>query len=181
MYPEFIEIQGKEYKIDTDYRIALACFRAINDEEISDTERSIAIVTLLLGKDFPFELIGDAVDKCATYLRCGRENNQEESEIDMDYEQDKGYLMASFMSCYHIDINREKMHWWAYNDYIEGFKEDDVLSRVRYIRNLDLNEIKDSKERESIIKAKKQVELKRKKTLEEIEADKMWEKLLKGE
>ena len=34
MYPEYMTIQGKDYKINTDYRVALACFKAINDTEI---------------------------------------------------------------------------------------------------------------------------------------------------
>ena len=64
MYPEYMEIDGKDYKINTDYRVALACFRAINDDEINDTERSLAIITLLLGEDFPFGLMNLAIPKC---------------------------------------------------------------------------------------------------------------------
>lgn len=181
MYPEYMTIQGKDYKINTDYRVALACFKAINDTEIDDTSRMLAVVTLLLGKDFPLELVSEALDKCGVYLRCGKEKNPEDNEIDMDYEQDKGYLMASFMSRYHIDINKEKLHWWAYNDLIMGFGEDDIMSRVRYIRNYDLSKIKDAKDREEMIKAKKEVELKVPKTKEQKELDKFWDGILGGE
>lgn len=181
MYPEYMTICGKDYKINTDYRVALACLKAINDEEIKDIERMIAVVTLLLGKDFPFKLMGEAIEKCAIYLRCGKEHNPKQEEIDLDYEQDKGYLMASFMSRYHIDINKEKLHWWAYNDLIAGFGEDDIMSKIRYIRNYDLNDIKDTKERDKMRQAKEEVKLKRRKTKEEKEIDKMWDKILGGE
>ena len=181
MYPEYMTIQGKDYKINTDYRVALACFKAINDIEIDDISRMIAVVTLLLGKDFPLKLIGEALDKCATYLRCGEDRNTKQDELDMDYEQDKGYLMASFMSCYHIDITKEKLHWWAYNDLITGFGEDDIMSRVRYIRNYDLSELKNIKDREKMIKAKKEVELKIPKTKNQKELDKFWDDILGGE
>ena len=73
------------------------------------------------------------------------------------------------------------MHWWKYNDYIEGFKEDDVLSRVRAIRSADAYEIKDLKERDKLLKAKKEVALIHRKTPEEIKADDLWDKLMKGE
>lgn len=181
MYPKYMEINDKNYKINTDYRVALACLKAINDEEINDIERMIAVVTLLLGKDFPFKLMGEAIEKCAIYLRCGKKHNPEQEEIDLDYEQDKGYLMASFMSRYHIDINKEELHWWAYNDLIAGFGEDDIMSKIRYIRNYDLNDIKDTKERDKMRQAKEEVKLKRRKTKEEKEIDKMWDKILGGE
>lgn len=181
MYPEYMSIGGKDYKINTDYRVALACLKAINDEEIKDIERMIAVVTLLLGKDFPFKLMGEAIEKCAIYLRCGKKHNPKQEEIDLDYGQDKGYLMASFMSRYHIDINKEKLHWWAYNDLIAGFGEDEIMSKIRYIRNYDLNDIKDTKERDKMREAKEEVKLKRRKTKEEKEIDKMWDKILGGE
>lgn len=181
MYPEYIEVDDKQYKINTDYRVALSCFEAINDINISDTERIIAIAVLLLGKDFPIEKIDKAIEKCYVYLRCGKEQNQDISEIDMDYDQDKRYISSSFMSRYHININKVKMHWWLYNDLIEGFGEDDVLSRVRYIRNLDINDFKDKKDRDKVIKAKSQVKLKERKTKEEIELDKWWNDQLGGE
>lgn len=183
MYPEYIEIDGSEYKIDTDYRTALACFRAINDDEINDTERSLAIVSLLLGEDFPFELIDKAVPKCIIYLRCGREQNVGEESIDMDYEQDKGRIMASFRSCYQMNIAKENVHWWEFNDLIEGLKEDDILSRVRSIRNANPNDIKDEKERQNLIKAQEHLALKikEKKSPEQEEIDKFWDKILGGE
>lgn len=183
MYPEYMEIEGKEYKINTDYRVALACFRAINDDEIGDYERSLAIVTLLLGEDFPFELVPLAIEKCCTYLRCGKEENTSEEEIDMDYEQDKGRIMASFRSCYQMDINKENICWWEFNDLIEGLKPDDVLNRVRRIRQANPDEISNEKERQELIEAQKRlaIKVKEKKSPRQKEIDEFWDKIIGGE
>ena len=51
MYPTKMEANGHIYPINTDYRVALACFRAINDAEISNLERFYAVETLLLGTE----------------------------------------------------------------------------------------------------------------------------------
>ena len=51
MYPTKMEANGHIYKINTDYRIALACFKAIYDPEINDVERFYAVETLLLGEN----------------------------------------------------------------------------------------------------------------------------------
>ena len=171
MYPEYIEIDGKEYKINTDYRIALACFRAINDTKISDCERATAVCTLLLGEDFPFELMTKALPKCAIYLRCGEKENTSSGEIDMDYEKDQKYIIPSFQSCYGIDITnqKEEMHWWKYNDYIGGFGEKEVLTRVRDIRNTKVEDIKDSKTRDRVREVKKMFELETKEVMSDKE------------
>lgn len=182
MYPTKIEVNGNIYNINTDYRVALACFEAINDEKLCDKERFYVILCLLLGTDVKYQDEYQAYLKCEKYLRCGKDKNQGEDEIDMDYEQDKGYINTSFRSCYKIDIKNENLHWWEYNEMIEGLSEDTILSKVRQIRNIDLSEIKDEKEKQKIIKAKDQVALKEKpkvKSDEHKAIDEMFDNLLK--
>ena len=147
-YPEYIEVNGNEYKIDTDYRVALTCLKIAQDSSISNAERFYAILCLLLGTEVKKEDEKEAFRKCAIYLRCGHEENPTNDEIDMDYEQDSGYISASFRSCYQMDLKKENLHWWEYNDLIAGFGEQEILSRVRYIRNKSLNECADEKERQ---------------------------------
>ena len=38
MYPTKMEANGHIYPINTDYRVALACFRALDDDEITFTD-----------------------------------------------------------------------------------------------------------------------------------------------
>lgn len=155
MYPTKMEVNGKIYNIDTDYRTALSCFEAINDTEIKDIERAIAVVTLLLGKEVPLDDIKEALSKCAVYLRCGKEENPNLEDIDMDYFQDATAIKTSIRQCYHLDLNKEKnVHWWEYNELIEGLTEETLLSKIREIRTYDLSQETDRKRREQIKKAK---------------------------
>ena len=39
--PESLEIDGVEYKIRSDYRVALLIFKAYNDNKLSDYEKSM--------------------------------------------------------------------------------------------------------------------------------------------
>ena len=115
------------------------------------------------------------------YLQCGKEieeNNKEEAN--MSFMQDKGYIEASFFSDYSIDLANTNMHFWKFHDLLCGLTEDCVLNRVRFVRDFDISQIKDSKEREKWIKQKKQVALKREKTAEEKRLDDLFEKQLKG-
>ena len=47
VYPEYAEIDGKQYKLNTDFKVALKCFEVIEDDLICDEERSLAIIYLL--------------------------------------------------------------------------------------------------------------------------------------
>ena len=43
-YPEYVEVDKKRYKINSDFRVAIECNRIAEDESISDYERSLAII-----------------------------------------------------------------------------------------------------------------------------------------
>lgn len=160
MYPEYAEINGQEYKIDTSFRTALKCFEVIEDNEITDIERAWAIVYLLF--DFiPKKNLDLFLKKSMLYLQCGESTEQQNSKKrDMDFIQDQKYINSSFMSDYNIDLSKQDLHFWQYIELIQGLTESSSLNRIRNIRNYDLSSIKDEKTKKKIIEAQKQVELK---------------------
>jgi hypothetical protein len=176
-YPEYAEVAGKRYKINTDYRVALRCFEVIEDDSICDEERALAVIFLLFG-EVPTDNLEDFLRIAGDYLRCGeKEETQASSEKDMDFFADEKYIVASFMSDYQIDLSRTDMHFWQYIQLIQGFTERSVMSRVREIRNYDLEELKDPKARAKMVKAKKAVALPEKFSKAEQEAIEEFEKL----
>jgi len=181
-YPEYIEVAGKKYKINTDFRLALKCDDIFRDETIGNYEKFLAIIYILLGKEGlkdkeNHEKIFNLLVK---YLRHGRnfDESEDDEEQSMDFKQDQGYIKASFMSDYNIDLDKTDLSWWGFYDLLEGLKEDSILNRVRFIREEPLNG-KKGKERARWEKLKKQVELKYEKTSKEKELDKYWEDQMK--
>lgn len=167
-YPEYAEINGKRYKINTDFRVAIECNRIAEDNNIGDFERAMAIIYKLFGDEGL-----DDIDNCnelleiaKKYLSCGKEIEIDDEKLDMDYYEDMDYIEASFMSDYHIDLTNTNMHWWKFYNLMNGLSNSEfgdccILNRVRNLRNLDPKEIEDNKEREKIVKAQKSVELKK--------------------
>ena len=163
--PEYIKVDGKKYKINTSYKVALRCNEISMDETIGRVEKMLAIIYLLFGEEALedkknyekfFEL---AID----YLRCGEELDDEPNEEpDMSFSQDYRLIRASFKSDYGIDIEKEDLHWWDFYTYLNGLTENCVLNRVRELRTYDTSGIKDVKERERINRAKKRFALKQK-------------------
>ena len=169
MYPEYAEIDGKQYKINTDFRIAIECNRIAEDETIGDLERSLAIIYTLFGDEginTP-EHYEKLLEMAKKYLLCGKEYDEELNEKpDMDFVEDYSYITTSFLSDYHIDLDNCEMHWWKFMDLMNGLSNSElgdccILNRIRNLRNFDLKDIKDAKEKDKIRKAQKQVALKK--------------------
>lgn len=187
-YPKFAQIEDRKYKINTDYKIALSCNK-IAKSNVSEEERALAIIYLLFGEkglnnsDDWNELLKIALK----YLNCNKEiknNTSSDEEVDMDYEQDWEYIRTSFFYDYKIRLNESKyMHWWEFYNLLCGLSDKCILNRIRFIRNFDVNEIKDIKEKEKWIKQKEEVALKHKriKSSEEERLDKLFEEQMKGE
>lgn len=182
-YAEYALVNNNKYKINTDFRVALKC-NEVSESNVSQEEKALAIIYLLFGD----EGLNNSNDwekllKVALkYLSVNRENNsQENKEANISFVEDWGYIQASFFSDYKIDLSKEKMHWWKFYDLMCGLTEKCIINRVRFVRDFDISQIKDPKEKEKWIKQKQQVALKKEKTQEEKRLDELFEKQLKGE
>lgn len=186
-YPNFAQVKNKKYKINTDYRVALKCNEVANSG-VSEEERAMAIIYLLYGDEGlkNSQDWSDLLIIALKYLSCGKEKQEdaeEEQEVDMDFEQDWEYIRTSFFYDYNVKLDSGTyMHWWEFYNLLCGLSEKCILNRVRYIRNFDLEQIKDSKEREKWAKQKEQLALKKEntKTAEEKRLDELFEKQMRG-
>lgn len=177
-----IQIEDIIYTANTDFRIAIECNRIAQDETIGDFERVLGIICTMFGnealdkcKDHPthYEKLFDWILK---YLSCGKELNEINEETpDMDYIEDYDYIVASFQSDYSINLDKEEdMDWHRFFSLMNGLSNSDignccVLNRIRNLRNINPAEIEDDEQRLKIIKAQKQVALKRKEKEEKVE------------
>lgn len=160
--PEYVKVNNKKYKINTDYRIALRCDEIARDASIGDCERSLAIIYTLFGDEGLKDRknYDGLLNLAIKYLSCGEEFENDNSPIDMDFKQDINLIKASFKSDYGIVLDKEQMHWWDFYMYVNGLTENCILNRVRELRTYDTSQIKDSKERSKIEKSKRKVALK---------------------
>ena len=170
MYPQFVEVDGKQYKINTDYRVAIECNRIAEDGTIGKLERSLAIIYMLYGDegiDNP-QHYEKLLSLGRQYLLCGKEFDEEANKKpDMDFDQDYGLIWTSIYSEYNgFDIDKEEIHWWRFNDMIESLSNSELgnccaLNRTRNYRNIDPKTIKDAKTRKKVIETQKKIALKK--------------------
>ena len=168
--PEYAKVGEKKYKINTDFRVAIECNNIAVDNNISDTERPLAIIYKLFGDeglDNPQDW-NKLLELGIKYLSFGKDSNcvGDDNEPDMDFNEDMDYIEASFMSDYGIDLANENMHYYKFYNLLEGLSNSEIgncciLNRIRNLRTFDLSQIKDNKEREKLAKAKEMVSLKK--------------------
>lgn len=163
-----MKVGTEKYKINTDFRIAIECNSIAMNDSIGEYEKSLAIIYKLFGDKglSDFSNHQKLLELGQRYLRLDKEFENEKEEPDMDFKQDMDYIQASFMSDYQIDLENTKMHWWTFYNLLNGLSNSEfgnccVLNRIRNLRTYDVSQIKDRKEKEKIIKAKKQVALKK--------------------
>lgn len=187
-YPEFVKVGGKEYKLNTDYRIALECDNIVKDDSIGEFEKISAIIYKLLGDEGLDDFIHEKVDieklfnLLIKYLFCNKniEKLNNDDEPSMEFEQDMPYIRASFSYCYpQEDLNKE-MHWWKFNELLQGLTEDCVMNRIRYIREEPLGN-KKGKEYQNLLEAKRLFALQPRKTEKEKYLDKVWDEKMRKE
>lgn len=176
-YPEYVKVNGKTYKINSDFRVAIECNTIAQDEKIGDFERALAIIYLLFGDEGLNDVDNHQklMQVAKKYLSCEEAGNREEHEDpDMDYVQDKKYIKSSFKYDYQYDpYSLEYLHWYEFYNDLNNLSNSEfgtccILNRIRSIRNCDETQIKDEKERKRVKKMKEYYALKKNKKEEHL-------------
>ncbi|HBG3259004.1 TPA: bacteriophage Gp15 family protein [Clostridioides difficile] len=146
--PESVEIDGKEYKINTDFRISILFEMLIQDNSISDEEKGENAL-LLYYPVIPVDT-ATAIDKIIWFYSCGKkENNVDDgyqggagsskSQI-YSYDYDDEYIYSAFLGQYGIDLQDiEKLHWWKFKALFKSLKEDTEIVKIMGYRAMDIN------------------------------------------
>ncbi|WP_461197385.1 bacteriophage Gp15 family protein [Clostridioides difficile] len=146
--PESVEIDGKEYKINTDFRISILFEMLIQDNSISDEEKGENAL-LLYYPVIPANTTM-AIDKIIWFYSCGKkENNVDDgyqggagsskSQI-YSYDYDDEYIYSAFLGQYGIDLQDiEKLHWWKFKALFKSLKEDTEIVKIMGYRAMDIS------------------------------------------
>lgn len=73
LLPETVEIDGEEYRINTDFRISIMFELLMQDDELEDSEKTMQALRLY----YPIipKNKSQAVEKIIWFYRCGKESN----------------------------------------------------------------------------------------------------------
>lgn len=164
--PQYVKVDDKLYKINTDFRIALECNNIAEDKTIGEYERALAIIYKLFGEDgLDCENQNKLLELAMKYLLLGNEQkelkNENKEKYELDFNKCIGLIKASFKFDYKYDpYELEYLHWYDFYNDLESLSTSEfgnccILNRVTSILNQEPKEIKDNKQRQKLIEAQK--------------------------
>ena len=159
--PEYVKIDNKFYKINTDFRVALECDRIARDETIGDYERFLAIVYKLFGDEgLDCKNQNKLLELGLKYISLGKEQKSLKShprdKFQLDFSKCEGLIRSSFKFDYNYDpYELEYLHWYDFYNDLENLSTSEfgtccALNRIQSILNTDVGSIKDAKQRSKI-------------------------------
>lgn len=144
--PITININEEVYAIrnNGDYRMVLDCFSALNDVELSKTERILTSI-IIFYPDFneveeilslSEEEINTLVDKMFLFFNCGETNPGAKTEYKLiDWDNDAQLITSGINNVAGKEIRSvEYCHWWTFMGYYLAIGES-PLSTVVGIRS----------------------------------------------
>lgn len=116
--PTTVEVAGQEYPIRSDFRAILDICVALNDPELSDTDRGQVVLEIFYPdlETMPPEDWNEAIQKCFWFLNCGnQEKGRQNAPKLVDWEKDFQYIVSPVNRVLGKEIRSEKyVHWWTF-------------------------------------------------------------------
>jgi hypothetical protein len=166
--PTTIELDGEEWAIRSDFRIALLIFQGINDPELKDYSKYDLILDAIY-VDFdkmPQPLYKEALKKANDFLDGGEAGDRTDSNKNsirlMDWEQDEQLIFSAVNKAAGMEVRSLKyMHWWTFLGYFQAVGEClftsivNIRSKKAKGKKLDKGELAYYRENKGMIDLKK--------------------------
>ena len=139
-----VEIGGKNYEINTDFRVWIEIEKLLFDKSKSDEVR-LAEILVRAYPVLPSEPI-EAIKKIAWFYSGGRTKIQSDEKICLpayDLTEDFDYVWGAFMSEFAIDLTQENMHWWKFRVLLGCLSDKCLFSKIVGYRTMDTTLVKD--------------------------------------
>lgn len=122
--PKSVNIGGEDFSIRYDYRVILDIFEAINDPDLNDEDRALAVLQMFYPDFDRIEDYDAAIRECLKFINGGKEEETGKKQPQLVcWEQDFPYIVAPVNRVlgeeirgvgYDIEANTGGLHWWTF-------------------------------------------------------------------
>lgn len=152
--PETVEIDGAEYRINSDFRISILFELLMQDDEVGKRQKLVQGLQLYY-PEIPHN-VTMAVDKMIWFYRCGKEtesgshgSGSGRAKQIYSFEHDDDYIYAAFLEQYGIDLQDiEELHWWKFRALFRGLSEDTEFVKIMGYRSVKITSKMSKEQRE---------------------------------
>jgi len=144
--PESVDILGKTYNINTDFRASILFEIMVQDKRITPNEKKAIGISLYfdtkpIGLDNS-EILAETMEQILWFYRCGKEiefvEGKEEQPI-LDYEFDADYIYSAFLTQYGIDLQIENLHWWKFRALFKSLNDTNKIIKIMQYRGMKID------------------------------------------
>ena len=152
--PETVDIDGIEYRINSDFRISILFELLMQDDELGKRQKLVPGLQLYY-PEIPHN-VTMAVDKMIWFYRCGKEtgngghgSGSGRAKQIYSFEYDDDYIYAAFLEQYGIDLQDiEELHWWKFRALFRGLSEDTEFVKIMGYRSVKITSEMSKEQRE---------------------------------
>ena len=152
--PETVDIDGIEYRINSDFRISILFELLMQDDELGKRQKLVQGLQLYY-PEIPHN-VTMAVDKMIWFYRCGKEtgngghgSGSGRAKQIYSFEYDDDYIYAAFLEQYGIDLQDiEELHWWKFRALFRGLSEDTEFVKIMGYRSVKITSEMSKEQRE---------------------------------
>jgi len=133
---EAIEIGGKKYRINADFRNILRIFEAFNDNELTEYEKMIVCIQRLYCEKLPKNILEEAIKKAYWFCDGGDiPKSEPENFKTLDWAHDASIIFPAVSRAAGVVQIRAVpfLHWWTFLGLF-GEIGDGLFSTVMHIR-----------------------------------------------
>lgn len=143
------------YPVNTDFRTGIQVYQILNDDEISNREKSMKACELLFPGIMPQS--AEDIQKCFEWFLSGwyldGKPRKEEKKRLYDYDVDQWRIYSAFRLQFGIDLNAADLHYWEFMGLLSTLEEC-AFTRVKDIRLKKLDNKMKPKEKKALYEAK---------------------------
>lgn len=172
--PSSLTVGGRVYAIRTGWRAVMDIFAAMNDPDLEDMGKQIAMLTILYPEhdSIPAEDIPEAIERACEFLDCGQRPDSKHRPRLIDWEQDAALIMPAVNAVAGKDVRCDpNLHWWTFFGMFMNV-EGGLFGNVLHIRQKKAKGKKLEKQEEEFYRENRKIIDLGKKETSEIRAEK---------
>ncbi len=185
MLPQTLNINGRAYKIRSDYRDILQIIAAFGDKELSDEEKAYVCLKRLFVamESIPKSDYQDAYEAAVTFIECHISDRKPSPKV-VNWEKDEQLIFPAINKVAGMEVRAVPyMHWWTFLGYFQSIDREDIWGFILTIRQKRAKGKKLEKYEKDFLNANRdicEVEFREEKATTEDSLAKMFDELLKN-
>ena len=133
--PKSLDVGGKRYGINSDFRIVLNLFEVLQLDELTDLEKAYITVNVLYTEEIPDKDFEEAVKKAYWFCDGGDMPKSQPSKVKtLDWKHDESVIFPAINKAAGCEVRTlPYLHWWSFLGYFGEIGEG-LFSTVMNIR-----------------------------------------------